>query len=88
MLSAEDVLAGKPDPEIYTQGDRTVRRSGRGRCWSWRTAPRGSPRPASAGAFAVGVPHEHSPAEALQDADLIVPRLDDPALLDRLDGHG
>jgi beta-phosphoglucomutase-like phosphatase (HAD superfamily) len=41
----------------------------------------------SAGALAVGVPHEHSPAEALQGADLIVPRLDAPALLARLEIH-
>jgi beta-phosphoglucomutase-like phosphatase (HAD superfamily) len=34
-----------------------------------------------AGAFAVGVPHEHSPADGLAHADLIVDRLDAPSLL-------
>jgi hypothetical protein len=29
----------------------------------------------------VGIPHDHSPAEGLTAADLIVPRLDDPAVL-------
>ena len=45
-------------------------------------SPAGVAAARGAGAFAVGVPHEHSPAEALGAADLIVPRLDDPALLD------
>ena len=44
-------------------------------------SPAGLTAAKAAGAFAVGVPHEHSPAEGLGHADLIVARLDDPALL-------
>jgi len=36
----------------------------------------------------VAVPHDHSPAEGLGHADLIVPRLDDPALLKLVDPAG
>ena len=50
-------------------------------------SPAGVEAGAAAGAFAVGVPHEHSPAEALEAADLIVPRLDDPALLALIEGQ-
>jgi beta-phosphoglucomutase-like phosphatase (HAD superfamily) len=39
----------------------------------------------AAGAFAVAVPHDHSPAGGLNHADLIVPRLDHPALLALVD---
>jgi HAD superfamily hydrolase (TIGR01509 family) len=84
VLAAEDVSRGKPDPEIYV---KVVQRFG--------TPPRSvmiledSPAGVAAGRFAgalvVGVPHEHSPALALQAADLIVPRLDDPALLKLLE---
>jgi beta-phosphoglucomutase-like phosphatase (HAD superfamily) len=38
----------------------------------------------TAGAFTVGVPREHSPADGLGAADLIISRLDDPALFERL----
>ena len=44
-------------------------------------SPAGLAAAKAAGAFAVGIPHEHSPAEALAAADLVVARLDDPSLL-------
>jgi beta-phosphoglucomutase-like phosphatase (HAD superfamily) len=44
-------------------------------------SPAGLASARGAGAFGVGVPHEHSPAHTLHDADLVVSRLDDPALL-------
>ena len=46
--------------------------------------PTGLAAAKSAGAFAVGVPHEHSPAADLDAADLIVAALDAPELLDRI----
>ncbi len=43
-------------------------------------SPAGLTAAKGAGAITVGVPHEHSPAEALKNADLVVSRLDDPPL--------
>ena len=40
------------------------------------------------GAFAVGVPHDHSPATGLTHADLVVSRLDDAELLSLVEGRG
>ena len=87
VLSAEDVSQGKPDPEIYT---RAIERFGVPAEFVMvlEDSPAGVASAREAGAFVVGVPHEHSPAEALKAADLVVPRLDDPALLNLLDDHG
>jgi HAD superfamily hydrolase (TIGR01509 family) len=83
LLGAEDVSNGKPDPEIYAKA--IVRLAAPARSvMVLEDSPAGLAAARSAGAFAVGVPHEHSPAEVLLDADLIVPRLDDPALLELL----
>ena len=41
----------------------------------------------SAGAIIVVVPHEHSPASGLTSANLVVTRLDDPALLHLIEGE-
>jgi beta-phosphoglucomutase-like phosphatase (HAD superfamily) len=48
-------------------------------------SPAGLAAARGAGAFAVGVPHEHSPAYALHDAELVVAHLDDPALIGLID---
>ena len=83
VLSAEDVSRGKPDPEIYT---KAATRFGipAGFVMVLEDSPAGVASAREAGTFVVGVPHEHSPARALQGADLIVPRLDDLALLSLL----
>lgn len=80
LLTAEDVARGKPDPEVY---HTAAARFGRptGSLLVLEDSPPGIAAARAAGAVAVGVPHEHSPAEGLAAADLIVPRLDDPALL-------
>jgi HAD superfamily hydrolase (TIGR01509 family) len=80
ILASEDVERGKPDPEIYR---KAAERFGvpAGSVLVLEDSAPGIAAAQGAGAFAVGVPHEHSPAEALAAADLIVPRLDDPALL-------
>jgi HAD superfamily hydrolase (TIGR01509 family) len=80
VLASEDVSRGKPDPEIY----RTA--AGRfgvppGALLVLEDSAAGIAAARAAGAFAVGVPHDHSPADGLGHADLIVSRLDDPALL-------
>jgi HAD superfamily hydrolase (TIGR01509 family) len=82
VLASEDVVHGKPDPEIY---HKAVARFGPGTPAAsvlvLEDSGPGLAAARGAGTFTVGVPHEHSPADRLRDADLIVPRLDDPALL-------
>ena len=80
VLAAEDVTRGKPDPEIYRLA---AERFGvpAGSMLVLEDSPAGLAAARGAGSIAVGVPHEHSPAENLAAADLVVPRLDDPALL-------
>ena len=84
VLAAEDVELGKPDPEIY---QLAARRFGvpADSMLVLEDSPAGVAAAKSAGALAVGIPHDHSPAQALAAADLVVARLDDPSLssLDR-----
>jgi HAD superfamily hydrolase (TIGR01509 family) len=83
ILGSEDVTRGKPEPEIY-------RKAAEGfgvhpECLMVLEDSRAGVAAArAAGAFVVAVPHEHSVAEGLSLADLIVPRLDATALLARL----
>ncbi|WP_165222537.1 HAD family hydrolase [Aquisphaera insulae] len=79
ILAAEDVTQGKPDPEIYA---KAVRRFGvpAASVMVLEDSPAGVAAARAAGTFVVGIPHEHSPAEGLIAADLVVRRLDDPAL--------
>lgn len=80
LLASEDVTRGKPDPEVYR---KAATRLGLppSSVLVLEDSPPGLAAAVAAGAFAVGVPHEQSPAEGLGAAHLIVPRLDDPALL-------
>lgn len=80
VLSAEDVTEGKPDPEIYR---KAVERFGvpAHSVLVLEDSAAGLAAAVGAGTFAVGVPHEHSPAEGLGGAELLVQRLDDPVLL-------
>ena len=83
ILAREDVTRHKPDPEIYrTVADRFG--IDPASLLVLEDTPTGLASARSAGAFAVGVPHEHSPAADLAAADLIVEALDAPALLDRI----
>jgi HAD superfamily hydrolase (TIGR01509 family) len=84
LLTSEDVLQGKPDPEIYRKAaDRFGVSSGS--MLVLEDSAAGISAAKGAGAFAVGVPHAHSPAEVLGAADLIVDRLDAPILLHLFD---
>jgi HAD superfamily hydrolase (TIGR01509 family) len=83
VLAAEDVSRGKPDPEIYLKAIERFALPARS-VLVLEDSPAGIEAGRDAGAFVVGVPHEHSPAETLGAADLIVPRLDAPALLSLL----
>jgi beta-phosphoglucomutase-like phosphatase (HAD superfamily) len=84
VLGSEDVAHGKPDPEIYRLAARRFNVPA-GSMLVLEDSPAGIAAARSAGAFAVGVPHEHSPAHALAAANLVVPRLDDPPLLRLID---
>ncbi|HEY2155225.1 MAG TPA: HAD family phosphatase [Isosphaeraceae bacterium] len=84
ILGAEDVTHGKPNPEIYQRAAQRFEVEPSQLLVLEDSAP-GLAAAKAAGAFAVGVPHEHSPAEGLSAADLIVPRLDDSILLGRID---
>jgi HAD superfamily hydrolase (TIGR01509 family) len=79
LLGSEDVSQGKPDPEIYR---KAAQRFGiePARMLVLEDSPSGIAAAKAAGAFAVGVPHEHSPAEGLRHADRLVQRLDDPTI--------
>ncbi len=83
LLCAEDVAHSKPDPEIYLTAASRFGISP-GELLVLEDSPAGLSAAKAAGTFAVVVPHDHSPAEALQGADLIVTRLDDPEVLKRL----
>jgi HAD superfamily hydrolase (TIGR01509 family) len=84
VLCREDVARHKPDPEIYrTAADRLGFEPGS--VLVLEDTPTGLAAARAAGTFAVGVPHDFSPASDLAAADLIVNSLDDPALLARLD---
>jgi HAD superfamily hydrolase (TIGR01509 family) len=85
VLSGEDVTRGKPDPEVY------LKAAGRlgvapASMLVLEDIPAGLAAALAAGAFAVGVPHEHSPASGLGAADRLVARLDDPELFALIDG--
>jgi HAD superfamily hydrolase (TIGR01509 family) len=84
VLTGDDVARGKPDPEIYRKAADRLGVPPASMLVLEDSRP-GIEAARAAGAFAVGVPHEHSPAAGLGQPDLIVPRLDDPALLALLD---
>ena len=83
VLGSEDVQNGKPDPEIYLKASARLGKEPKS-VLVLEDSRAGVEAARAAGAYVVGVPHEHSPADGLHRADLIVPRLDDPALLARL----
>jgi len=83
VLASEDVQNGKPDPEIYLKASARLGKDPKS-VLVLEDSRAGVEAARAAGAFVVGVPHEHSPADGLHRADLIIPRLDDPALLARL----
>jgi HAD superfamily hydrolase (TIGR01509 family) len=86
VLTAEDVTRGKPDPQIYRLAAERFGMPA-GSILVLEDSPAGVAAAKGAGAIAVGIPHEHSPAEGLAAANLIVPRLDDPGLLQLIDAE-
>ena len=65
ILASEDVTRGKPDPEIYRLAAARFAVPA-GSMLVLEDSPAGLAAAKGAGAIAVGVPHEHSPAEALK----------------------
>lgn len=87
VLASEDVSRGKPDPEIYRKAASRFDVPPEAVLVLEDSAP-GLTAAKGAGAFAVGVPHDHSPATGLGHADLVVGRLDDAELLSLVEGAG
>ncbi len=85
VLCREDVSRHKPDPEIYRTASERLGFEPAS-VLVLEDTPTGLAAAKAAGTFAVGVPHDHSPASDLAGADLIVSSLDDPVLFARIDG--
>jgi HAD superfamily hydrolase (TIGR01509 family) len=83
ILTAEDIVHGKPDPEIYltaagrfgvAPAEMTVLEDSQNGCLA----------AAAAGAFAVAVPGEHSRQHDFSSASLVVKSLSDPRLYEAI----
>jgi HAD superfamily hydrolase (TIGR01509 family) len=80
LLTSEDVVEGKPHPEIYlTAASRLGVRPGE--MLVLEDSENGTRSAAAAGAVAVSIPHEHSRLGDFSTATLIAERLDDPQIL-------
>lgn len=79
LLCAEDVTNSKPAPEIYLKAASQFGISPQ-EMLVLEDSPAGLAAGKASGAFVVAIPHEHSPAEELRTANLIVTRLDDRAV--------
>ncbi|MEN6450775.1 MAG: HAD family phosphatase [Thermoguttaceae bacterium] len=79
ILTAEDIVEGKPNPEIYLTA---ARRFGVPPCEMavLEDSQNGCVAAAAAGAFAIAVPAEHSRTHDFSSASLIVSSLADPRL--------
>ena len=83
VLTAEDVVHGKPDPEIYLTAARRLGVSP-AEMAVLEDSQNGCQAAASAGAFAVAVPGEHSRQHDFRMAALVVDSLADPRLYEAL----
>ncbi len=75
ILGAEDVSLGKPDPEIYLAAAARLGAASH-EIVVLEDSPAGVEAARRAGATVVAVPHEHSPAEGLKGADMVISALD------------
>lgn len=83
VVSAEEVPRGKPEPDVYLEACRRLGVAP-GDAVAFEDSPLGACAARAAGLVVVAVPSAPPPAPRL-DADLTVPRLDDPRLLRFLD---
>jgi len=85
LLTSEDVVEGKPHPEIYlTAASRLGVEPGE--MLVLEDSENGIRSAAAAGAVAVSIPHEHSRYHDFSTATFIAERLDDPKILRLLPG--
>jgi pseudouridine-5'-monophosphatase len=85
LLTSEDVVEGKPHPEIYiTAASRLGVRPAE--MLVLEDSENGTRSAAAAGSVAVSIPHEHSRQHDFSTATLIAQRLDDPQILRLLPG--
>ena len=85
VFGGDEVVRGKPDPEIYQTAARRFEVDPPA-LLVLEDSPAGVAAARDAGAYVVGVPHDHSPADGLGAAHRLVDRLDDPRLLALLVG--
>jgi len=76
IATGDEVKKGKPDPEIFLLAAKKLGVPPES-CVVFEDAPSGVAAAHAAGMKAVAVPHATSPAENLQEADLILNRLDE-----------
>jgi HAD superfamily hydrolase (TIGR01509 family) len=83
ILAADDVVHGKPDPEIYL---KAAQRFGLppGEMLVLEDSENGCRAAAAAGAFTVAVPGEHSRAQDFSVASMMIDSLADPRLYELL----
>jgi HAD superfamily hydrolase (TIGR01509 family) len=80
ILTSEDVVEGKPHPEIYLTAARRLGVEPAGML-VLEDSENGTRSAAAAGAVAVSSPHEHSRQHDFSSATLVAERLDDPKIL-------
>ena len=78
-LTAEDVTKGKPNPEIYLKAAESLNIVPE-RMLVLEDSETGTRAAASAGAFAVAVPNQHTQAGDFSMASMLISSLEDPAL--------
>jgi HAD superfamily hydrolase (TIGR01509 family) len=71
VISGEDVVHGKPDPEIYLRAAKALR-CDPAECAAIEDAPNGVAAASRAGMYVVAVPHELTSAMDFADADAVV----------------
>ncbi len=85
LLTSEDVVEGKPHPEIYlTAASRLGVQPAE--MLVLEDSENGTLSAAAAGAVAVSIPHEHSRRHDFSTATFVAARLDDPKILRLLPG--
>jgi HAD superfamily hydrolase (TIGR01509 family) len=80
LLTSEDVVEGKPHPEIYLTAAKRLGVQP-AEMLVLEDSENGTKSAAAAGAVAVSIPHEHSRTHDFSSATLIAERLDDPQIL-------
>lgn len=87
VLTCEDVIIGKPDPEVYKKAARRLGHSPEAMV-VLEDSVHGVTAAKAAGARCIAVPHERVPRAGLKAADLIVAGLEDPILFAKLGVNG